>query len=58
MYIEQGPSVMGLDKAKYGKSREATMSVGFYPEGASYYGLYNMARNVFEWVSDSGSNNR
>ncbi len=23
-----------------------------YPEGASYYGAYNMAGNVFEWVSD------
>jgi gamma-glutamyl hercynylcysteine S-oxide synthase len=26
--------------------------VDSYPEGASYYGLYNMAGNVFEWVSD------
>ena len=28
------------------------MPVNSYPEGASYYGLYNMAGNVFEWVSD------
>ena len=39
-------------KANYGKSHEATMPVDSYPEGASYYGLYNMAGNVFEWVSD------
>ena len=28
------------------------MPVDSYPEGASYYGAYNMAGNVFEWVSD------
>lgn len=39
-------------KANYGKNHEATMPVDSYPEGASYYGVYNMAGNVFEWVSD------
>jgi formylglycine-generating enzyme required for sulfatase activity len=39
-------------KANYGKNRDATMPVDSYPEGASYYGLYNMAGNVFEWVAD------
>jgi sulfatase-modifying factor enzyme 1 len=28
------------------------MPVDSYPEGASYYGAYHMAGNVFEWVSD------
>ena len=39
-------------KANYGKNHEATMPVDSFPEGASYYGLHNMAGNVFEWVSD------
>lgn len=39
-------------KANYGKNRDATMPVDSYPDGASYYGLYNMAGNVFEWVAD------
>jgi iron(II)-dependent oxidoreductase len=39
-------------KANYGKNHDATMPVDSYPEGASYYGLYNMAGNVFEWVAD------
>jgi len=38
--------------ANYGKNHDATMPVDSYPEGASYYGLYNMAGNAFEWVSD------
>lgn len=39
-------------KVNYGKNYNATMPVDSYPEGASYYGLYHMAGNVFEWVSD------
>lgn len=39
-------------KVNYGKNHDATMPVDSYPEGASYYGVYNMAGNVFEWVSD------
>jgi formylglycine-generating enzyme required for sulfatase activity len=39
-------------KVNYGKNHDATMPVDAYPEGVSYYGLYNMAGNVFEWVSD------
>jgi len=41
-----------MAKANFGKNHEATMPVDSYPEGASYYGLHNMAGNVFEWVSD------
>lgn len=39
-------------KANYGKNNETTMPVDSYPEGASYYGVYNMAGNAFEWVAD------
>jgi len=39
-------------KVNYGKNHDATMPVDAYPEGVSYYGVYNMAGNVFEWVSD------
>jgi formylglycine-generating enzyme required for sulfatase activity len=39
-------------KVNYGNNHDATMPVDSYPEGASYYGLYNMAGNAFEWVSD------
>ena len=39
-------------KVNYGKTHDATMPVDSYPEGASYYGLYHMAGNVFEWVLD------
>ncbi|WP_447970909.1 formylglycine-generating enzyme family protein [Nitrospira sp. M1] len=39
-------------KANYGQNVGKTSPVNSYPEGASDYGLYNMAGNVFEWVSD------
>ena len=39
-------------RVNYGKNYNATMPVDSHPEGASYYGAYNMAGNVFEWVSD------
>ena len=39
-------------RVNYGKHHDATMPVDSHPEGASYYGAYNMAGNVFEWVSD------
>jgi eukaryotic-like serine/threonine-protein kinase len=29
-----------------------TTSVGSYPDGASFYGVLNMAGNVWEWVAD------
>ena len=39
------PGATSFDSAKanYGKNHDATMPVDSYPEGASYYGLYNMA---------------
>ncbi|GDX88761.1 hypothetical protein LBMAG45_06170 [Nitrospirota bacterium] len=39
-------------KTNYGKNHEASMPINAYPEGVSYYGAYNMAGNVFEWVAD------
>jgi formylglycine-generating enzyme required for sulfatase activity len=39
-------------KVNFGKHHVATTPVNSYPEGVSYYGVYNMAGNVFEWVSD------
>lgn len=39
-------------KANYGKNREATMPVDSFPDAVSYYGVHNMAGNVFEWVAD------
>ncbi|MBD0315058.1 MAG: SUMF1/EgtB/PvdO family nonheme iron enzyme [Nitrospiraceae bacterium] len=39
-------------KANYGRNHDATLPVDSYPDGASYYGVYNMAGNVFEWVAD------
>ena len=44
----------GVDptKANYGQNVGKTMPVDSYPDGVSGYGVYNMAGNVFEWVSD------
>lgn len=39
-------------KANYGQTVGKTTPVDSYPEGKSGYGAYNMAGNVFEWVSD------
>lgn len=39
-------------KANYGKRLDTTEPVDSHPEGVSYYGVHNMAGNVFEWVSD------
>jgi hypothetical protein len=40
------------NKANYDRHHDATLPVDSHPEGASYYGVYNMAGNVFEWVGD------
>lgn len=39
-------------KANFGRNREATMPVDSFPDAVSYYGIHNMAGNVFEWVAD------
>ena len=40
------------EKANYDRHHDATLPVDSNPQGASYYGAYNMAGNVFEWVAD------
>ncbi len=39
-------------RANYGQNVGKTMPVDSYPNGVSSFGVYNMAGNVFEWVSD------
>ncbi len=39
-------------KANYGQMVGKTTPVDSYPDGVSAHGVYNMAGNVFEWVSD------
>ncbi len=40
------------EKANYNRHHDATWPVDSHPDGASHYGVYNMAGNVFEWVAD------
>lgn len=39
-------------KANYGQNVGTTAPIDSYSSGASGYGVYNMAGNVFEWVDD------
>ena len=43
---------LDVTKANFGRKDEVTANVDSYEEGKSPYGAYNMAGNVFEWVSD------
>ncbi|MFO0775105.1 MAG: SUMF1/EgtB/PvdO family nonheme iron enzyme [Nitrospiraceae bacterium] len=47
-----GGHTLDSTKANYGQNVGRTQPVDAYPEGASGFGVYNMAGNVFEWVSD------
>jgi formylglycine-generating enzyme required for sulfatase activity len=47
---------MDYQKGNFAKGKTGikniTVPVNAFPEGKSYYGAYNMAGNVFEWVQD------
>ena len=43
---------LNSSNANFGRQKEFTANVDAYPGGKSSYGAYNMAGNVFEWVSD------
>jgi formylglycine-generating enzyme required for sulfatase activity len=52
MNITKANFARGSRKVQGGEKYPATVNVDSHPEGKSYYGVYNMAGNVFEWVQD------
>ena len=52
MNITKANFARGSRKVQRGEKYPATVNVDSHPEGKSYYGVHNMAGNVFEWVQD------
>jgi formylglycine-generating enzyme required for sulfatase activity len=48
------PTDMGIVRARYNDgSTKGTAPVGSYPEGASFYGVMDMAGNAWDWCVDA-----
>ncbi len=47
-----GNDAPGKDLANYARNADGPTKVGQYPNGKSFYGAYDMAGNVSEWIND------